>query len=74
MSMALGFHLGRGDITRQVLLQRLELGSSKWTDLPGYVLDAQDQPTDGVLAVAPLNLKILHFDFEHNILSWRENK
>jgi hypothetical protein len=39
--------------------------------LPGLLMAAQDQPTDGVLAIAPLHLKILHFDFERNILAWR---
>ncbi len=72
VSMVPGFHLGGGDFTRQVLLQRLELGTSKWRDLPGCVLEAQDQPADGVLAIAPLNLKALHLDFERNVVSWRK--
>lgn len=71
---AIGFHLGGAAFAHKVLLERFELGTGRWEDLPALILDAQDQPTDGVLAVAPLNLKILHFDFERNILSWRENK
>ena len=56
---------------REVLLPELELGPSTWKNLSAIVLGALGQPSDGVLAIAQLNFKILHFDFENNRLSWK---
>jgi len=35
-------------------------------------LNASDQPLDGVMAVVPLNIRVLHFDFARNLLSWNK--
>jgi predicted aspartyl protease len=64
--------LGGNSQSREVLLPVFELGTSRWHSLGGVVLNATDQPLDGVMAVVPLNIKILHFDFMHNLLSWNK--
>ena len=56
---------------REVLLPEFELGASTWKNLSGIIVDASDQTSDGVLAIAQLNFKVLHFDFENNRLSWK---
>lgn len=36
------------------------------------LLSLPEPATDGVLAIVPLGLKLLHFDFERNIMSWEK--
>jgi hypothetical protein len=39
--------------------------------LGGILLDLKDQPKDGLLSVKQLGLKILHLDFERDLMSWK---
>ena len=64
--------LGGNSQGREVLLPIFELGTSRWHNLSGVVLNASDQPLDGVMAVVPLNIKVLHFDFMRKLLSWNK--
>ncbi len=64
--------LGGNSQSREVLLPVFELRPSRWHSLGGVALDASDQPLDGVMAVVPLNIKVLHFDFVRNLLSWNK--
>ncbi len=57
---------------KQVLLPELELGPSAWKNLSGILSDGGDQPNDGVLAIAQLGFKVVHFDFENHRLSWKK--
>jgi hypothetical protein len=66
------FSLGVNAQSRVVLLPVFELGTSRWQSLSGVVLNASDQPLDGVMAVVPLNIRVLHFDFARNLLSWNK--
>lgn len=49
---------------RQVELPNLELGNCHWGWTPGLVISTRLQPTDGLLSIHTLRLKILHFDFD----------
>ena len=55
---------------REVLLPYIELGDCSWGWVAGLVIDTRMQPTDGLLSVHTLRLKILHFDFDNHIMSW----
>ncbi|MGA2262648.1 MAG: aspartyl protease family protein [Acidobacteriota bacterium] len=61
--------MSRGKV---VLLPGMELGNSRWTSLSAILLDLPDQTKDGLLSVMQLGLKILHFDFERNLMSWKK--
>jgi len=61
--------MGRGKV---VLMPGMELGNSRWTSLSAILLDLPDQTKDGLLSVMQLGLKILHFDFECNLMSWKK--
>ena len=57
---------------KSVVLPDLKLGNSRWTDLSGILVDLPEQAKDGVLSVRQLGLKIVHFDFEANLMSWKK--
>jgi predicted aspartyl protease len=57
---------------KDVLLPGIRLGDSRWSDLAAIVVNLPDEPTDGVLSVYQLGLKILHFDFDSNLMSWNK--
>ncbi len=55
---------------REVQLPNLELGDCRWGWVRGLVINTRLQQADGLLAIHTLGLKILHFDFDRNIMSW----
>ena len=57
---------------KQVILPDMELGNSRWTNPSGILMDLPNQATDGLLSVKQLGLKIVHFDFERNLMSWKK--
>ena len=65
------YRLGGMTKEQRVVLPPIELENSRWTDLGGILLDLKDQPKDGLLSVKQLGLKILHLDFERNLMSWK---
>jgi len=66
------YRLGGTSRGKQVVLPPLELENSRWTDLSGILVELKDQPKDGLLSVKQLGLKMLHFDFERNLMSWKK--
>ncbi len=57
---------------KDVLLPSIMLGDSRWENLIGILADLPSEETDGVLSISQLDLKILHFDFERNLMSWNK--
>jgi len=57
---------------REVLLRNVDLENSRWSSLSGVLMDLPNQGKDGLLPVTQLRLKILHFDFERNLMSWNK--
>ena len=49
----------------------MELGNSRWTNPSGILMDLSIEAKDGLLSVRQLGLKIVHFDFERNVMSWK---
>jgi hypothetical protein len=64
--------LGGMNRGRQALLRNVELENSRWSSLSGILIDQPNQAKDGLLSVTQLRLKILHFDFDGNLMSWRK--
>ena len=64
--------LGRMGEGKQVVLPDMELGNLRWTNPSGMLLDRPNQAKDGLLSVRQLGLKVVHFDFERNLMSWRK--
>ena len=62
---------GRGG-GKQVILPDMELGNSRWTNPSGILMDLPNEAKDGLLSVRQLGLKIVHFDFERNLMSWKK--
>jgi hypothetical protein len=66
------FHiLGRTQM-RRVLLRDFELGQDRWNELSGILSDARNPAVDGLLAVAPLELKVLQVDVVCKVLTWEK--
>jgi hypothetical protein len=57
---------------KQVILPDMALGNSRWTNPSGILMDLRNQAKDGLLSVRQLGLKIVHFDFERNLMSWKK--
>jgi predicted aspartyl protease len=55
-----------------VLLPCVELGNSRWRDLNAILMELPSQAKDGLLSVWQLGLKIVHFDFKQNLMSWKK--
>jgi len=64
--------VGRLGGGKQVILPDMELGNSRWTNPGGILVDLPNEAKDGLLSVKQLGLKILHFDFERNLMSWKK--
>ncbi len=64
--------LGRMGSSKQVILPDMELGSARWTNPSGILLDLSNQEKDGLLSLRQLGLQIIHFDFERNLMSWNK--
>lgn len=61
---------GKSRVT-EVALTDLRLGQSDWKSHDAFVLEtASDNGVDGVIGLASLNLKRVHFDFANRLLSW----
>jgi len=62
---------GTSDL-RMILLPTLQLGKSRWRNLPaGLIRDTSaDQRRDGVIGLASLGMARVHFDFQERRLSW----
>jgi hypothetical protein len=41
-------------------------------DLSGIAVNLPEQAKDGLLPITKLGLKIVHFDFESNLMSWNK--
>jgi hypothetical protein len=66
------YQLGRMGGGKQVILPNMELGNSRWTNPSGILMDIPNEAKDGLLSVWQLDLKIVHFDFERNLMSWNK--
>ena len=55
---------------RHVQLPTVQMGDGRWLGLRGTLRSRRSGGRDGVLGVASLNLKRIHFEFEHGVLSW----
>jgi len=66
------FMAGGTSAGKRVLLPDIELGNSRWRDLDGILMDLPNQSKDGLLSVWQLGLKIVHFDFKRNLMSWKK--
>ncbi len=56
---------------KEVMLPTLRLGTDQWTFLKGSILKNDHSCLDGVLFISQLRFRILHLDFEHNLMSWQ---
>jgi predicted aspartyl protease len=63
--------LGGKEQQCEVTLPSFQLGTDTWSNLSAIVVDARNQSIDGVMAVAPLKMKVLHIDFERALLTWK---
>ncbi len=66
------YQLGRMGGGKLVILPDVELGNSRWTNPSGILMDLPNQAKDGLLSVRQLGLKIVHFDFERNLMTWNK--
>jgi len=66
------FMLGRMGGGKQVILPDMELGNSRWTNPSGILMDLPNQAKDGLLSARQLGLRIVHFDFKQNLMSWNK--
>jgi hypothetical protein len=41
-------------------------------DMSAIVSEARNQPIDGLLSVIQLGPKVIHFDFDRNLMTWKE--
>ena len=67
------YHLGAIEDLRMVRLAGVQLGASHWEKLDGFLLDAPIdccETLDGILGLASLHLRRIHFDFKLNQVSW----
>jgi hypothetical protein len=53
----------------EVLLRSFLLGTSRCNDMSAIVSEARNQPVDGHRSVIQLGPKIIHFDFERNLMT-----
>jgi len=56
---------------KEVRIQNFILGTTRCDDMSALVSDAQNHPIDGLLSVVQLGPKILHLDFDCNLMSWK---
>jgi len=40
--------------------------------MSAIVSEARNQPNDGLLSVVQLGPKIIHFDFDRNLMTWKK--
>ena len=68
-------HFGGSNRLNGVTLPRVQLGDVSWVEVAGFLLrgeqwDAYPKGVDGVIGLAALKLRRLHFDFQNGVLSW----
>jgi len=66
-----GTRLQTGYQQKEVRLRNFILGDAKFDDMSALVSDARNQPVDGLLSVIQLGPKIIHFDFDRNLMTWK---
>ena len=59
-------------LQKEVLLRDFILGGVRCNDTSAIVSEARNQPTDGLLSVVQLGAKIIHFDFDRNLMTWKK--
>ena len=57
---------------KEVLLRSFLLGTTRCNDMSAIVSEARNLWVDGLLSVAQLGPKIIHFDFDRNLMTWKE--
>ena len=60
---------------RQVALDKTQLGEDEWGSVSALVVGGAPENSqlkiEGYLGLHNLALKQIHFDFEHNLVSWK---
>jgi hypothetical protein len=67
-----GTRLMRKYQQKEVLLRSFLLGTTRCNDMSAIVSEARNLPVDGLLSVVQLGPKIIHLDFERNLMTWKE--
>ncbi len=67
-----GTRLWGGYVQKEVLLRNFILGTVTCDDMSAIVSEARNQLTDGLLSVLQLDPKVLHLDFENNLMTWKD--
>jgi hypothetical protein len=57
---------------KEVLLRSFLLGTTRCNDMSAIVSEARNLPVDGLLSVVQLGPKIIHLDFDRNLMTWKE--
>jgi hypothetical protein len=57
---------------KEVLLRSFLLGTTRFNDMSAIVSEARNLPVDGLLSVVQLGPKIIHLDFDRNLMTWKE--
>ena len=67
-----GTRLAKEYQQEEVQLRNFIVGTAKCNDMSALVSDARNQPIDGLLSVIQLGPKIMHFDFDRNLMTWKK--
>ena len=48
------------------------LGTTRCNNMSAIVSETRNLPVDGLLSVVQLGPKIIHLDFDRNLMTWKE--